>query len=132
MAALISREDFNMAATTQRKVLFSNPELLIALRRFLDSFELVFGETDWPVTLANLQDDARYLIHQNGTFLEPGVDDESNNWANRGSLLSAYRRLKHQLAMSQFIVTDVHPCGRIVMHPRHANIDDIDDAPGVV
>lgn len=133
MATLISREDFNMAATTQSKVLFSNPELLSVLRQFLDSFELVFGETDWDTTREAIAGDlAKYFIHPNGTFLEPGVDDESNNWWNRGSLLADYRRLKHQLAMSQFIVTEIHPCGRVEMHPRHASIDDIDDAPGTV
>ena len=133
MATLISREDFNMAAITQRKVLFTNPELLMALRRFLDSFELVFGETDWWLTKEAISGDlAKYFIDPNGTFIEPNVEDESNNWANRGSLLASYRCLKHQLSISQFIVSDIHQCGRVTMHPRHANIDDIDDAPGVV
>lgn len=125
MANQISREDFNMAATTHRKVLFSDPELLITLRRFLDSFETVFGERDWWLTREAIAGPlAEHNIHPNGTFLEPGVEDESNNWANRGSLLSAYRRLKHQLAMSQFIVTEIHRCGGVTMHPRHTDIDD--------
>lgn len=124
MATLISMEDFNMTATTQQKVLFSNPELLITLRRFIDSFEVVFGECDWPITLCNLQDDAKYLIDPNGTFLEPGVEDESNNWGNRGSLLADYRRLKHQLSLSQFIVTEIHPCGRVIRKPSQVEVDD--------
>jgi hypothetical protein len=125
MATLISREDFNMAATTQRKVLFTNPELLMALRSFLNSFELVFGETDWDTTLLNLQNNAKYLIEPNGTFIDPGVDDESNNWWNRGSLLSAYRSLKHQLSMSQFIVAEIHQCGRVVINKPKAEGDDV-------
>lgn len=126
MANQISREDFNMAATTQRKVLFTNPELLMALRSFLDSFELVFGETDWETTRDIIKSDSlKYYIHQNGTFIDPGVDDESNNWWNRGSLLSAYRRLKHQLSMSQFIVAEIHQCGRLVINKPKAEGDDV-------
>jgi hypothetical protein len=126
MANQISREDFNMAATTQRKVLFTNPELLMALRSFIDSFEVVFGESDWWLTKEAISGElAEYNIHPNGTFLEPGVEDESNNWANRGSLLASYRFLKHQLSMSQFIVTEIHPCGRVVRNPPQAESDDV-------
>jgi hypothetical protein len=32
-------------------------------------------------------------ISPKGTFIVPLVEDEQNNWANRGSLLSAYREL---------------------------------------
>jgi hypothetical protein len=126
MATLISREDFNMAATTQRKVLFTNPELLMALRSFIDSFELVFGETDWEQTREAIGGDlAKHFIHPNGNFLEPGVEDESSNWWNRGSLLADYRFLKHQLSFSQFIVTEIHPCGRVVRNPPQAESDDV-------
>ena len=37
------------------------------------------------------------LISARGTFLRPDVGDESDNWANRGVLLAAYRELKNSL-----------------------------------
>ena len=39
------------------------------------------------------------LISARGTFLclDVGVGDESDNWANRGVLLAAYRELKNSL-----------------------------------
>ena len=33
------------------------------------------------------------MISEDGTFVDPMVDDEDNNWANRGSLLKCYRDL---------------------------------------
>ena len=45
------------------------------------------------MTLASIQD-PEFLISDDGTFLYPGVSDESNNWANRGGLLTAYRKLR--------------------------------------
>ena len=42
-----------------------------------------------PYSLHDSQD----FIARGGTFLNPGVNDESNNWANRGHLLDVYRRL---------------------------------------
>jgi hypothetical protein len=70
-------------------------ETIAATRSFVDHFELVL-DNDWQMTrdcLAN----PTYLIDPNGTFLQPGVDDESNNWTNRGALLASYRRLKSLL-----------------------------------
>lgn len=134
MANQISMEDFNMTMAAQKKVLFTNPEFLSALLSFWCTFEAVFGEADWPATLDNLQDDAKYLIDPNGTFLEPGVEDESNNWHNRGALLSKYRRLKQQLELRQFIVTEIHPCGRVTRCASQQNKADVaaNDEPGVL
>jgi hypothetical protein len=66
--------------------------------RFVDLFELVF-ENDWEHTKVTLHvpDDLPGFITPDGSFLNPGVEDESNNWANRGSLLAAYRRLRSAL-----------------------------------
>lgn len=125
MANQISMEDFNMTMATQQKVLFTNPEFLSALMSFWYSFEAVFGEADWPTTLDNLQDYAKYLIDPNGTFLEPCVDDESNNWWNRGSLLSSYRRLKQQIELRQFIVTEIRPCGRVTRCASQQSKDNV-------
>jgi len=66
------------------------------LQYFLERFELVF-HNDWSMSQGCLQDTDNLYISENGTFLNPQVDDESNNWANRGSLLASYRRLKETL-----------------------------------
>lgn len=80
------------------------PTVLVKLQQFLELFEAMFGACDWSVTLANLQDDTGNLIDPRGTFLVPGVADESSNWANRGALLGAYRELNSELAKGQFSV----------------------------
>ena len=64
-------------------------ELLDASRDFLADFENVFDH-DWDLTKDRIGD-ADFV---SGTFINPGVSDESDNWANRGSLLASYRRLK--------------------------------------
>lgn len=69
----------------------SNPEFKEKLARFIWAFDLVF-HGDWEHTLSCIKD-PEYLISPDGSFLCPGVSDESNNWANRGSLLFAYRDL---------------------------------------
>ena len=46
---------------------------------------------DWEFTKDAIAN--KYLIDSQGTFVKPSVDDESNNWGNRGSLLEAYRNL---------------------------------------
>ena len=63
-----------------------------AAGNFLADFENVFGH-DWEQTKDRIGD-ANFVA---GTFLAPGVPDESDNWANRGSLLASYRRLKSLL-----------------------------------
>jgi hypothetical protein len=66
---------------------------------FVEHFELVFGN-DWGMTrscIANAD-----MIAADGTFLEPGVDDESNNWSNRGGLLAAYRKVRASLDAAYF------------------------------
>ena len=68
-----------------------NDELKNLLTEFMSSFELVFGN-DWEVSKSRLCGDFDFIA-PDGTFLSPGVDDESNNWANRGHLLDVYRRL---------------------------------------
>lgn len=68
----------------------SEPELEQALFDLVSSMYLVF-ENDWEFTKPILED-PRSFIHPEGTFLNPRVDDERNNWGNRGGLLEAYRR----------------------------------------
>jgi hypothetical protein len=69
-----------------------NEELLDAVVDFVQHFELVF-DADWEVTQANIRN-SEFLISERGTFVEPGVEDEGNNWGNRGSLLDSYRLLR--------------------------------------
>ncbi|EDY18582.1 hypothetical protein CfE428DRAFT_3967 [Chthoniobacter flavus Ellin428] len=84
-------------------------ETLTAVREFLEAFEEVFRD-DWQYTKSMLgirgetpeQTEAARkmgletidLIAPDGTFLEPRVDDEIEDWGARGGLLARYRRLK--------------------------------------
>jgi|SRR5579884_1986459 len=68
--------------------------------RFIETFWAVF-DNDWEFTTCRLGImDENYYIEEGATFLHPGVVDESNNWANRGAILAAYRDLL--TAMRQF------------------------------
>jgi hypothetical protein len=63
-----------------------------AFRDYFEALEMVFHH-DWEYTQLCIQNpDA--LIAQGGTFLRPNVEVEGSNWANRGTYLAAYRRLK--------------------------------------
>lgn len=77
---------------------------------FLNAFEDVF-DSDWVYTkrMLGIQDtteeqrqavaalglEAIPVVADDGTFLHPGIDDEVEDWGNRGRLLSAYRALKN-------------------------------------
>jgi hypothetical protein len=70
-------------------------------------FELVF-DNDWEFTLHGISG-------IEGTFLNPRErgqpmteEDESNNWANRGALLSSFRQLK------QALVEECPHCGQAI------------------
>lgn len=76
----------------------SDPKNLESIvRDFIISFEVVF-DNDWEHTKCSIEDNSSI----NGTFLNPKVDDESNNWCNRGLLLHSYRRLKKILEGNNF------------------------------
>jgi hypothetical protein len=64
------------------------------LQDFLDLFYLVFHD-EWEYTRGRCTDSL--YIAPAGTFVEPRVDDEDNNWANRGAMLGAWRRLTAQV-----------------------------------
>ena len=115
-----------MTMATQKRVLFTNPEFLSAFLHFFNQFEAVFGDADWEMTRDVLTCDSLDLyIHPNGTFLEPGIGDESDNWHNRGSLLACYRRLKQHIELHQFIVTEIHPCGRVTRCASQQSKDNV-------
>ena len=64
-----------------------------ALIDFLDCFWAVFDH-DWFFTKSILcSDEIGWYISDGGTFINPMVEDESNNWGNRGGLLARYRLL---------------------------------------
>lgn len=62
-------------------------ELQEALAEFVGAFEVVF-RYDWPYTKVMIGDEG-----EGATFIEPGLEDESEDWAARGALLESYRRL---------------------------------------
>jgi hypothetical protein len=69
-----------------------DPELTKAVAEFTRAFEQVFHH-DWPYTLAMLLP-ANGMIAEDGTFLEPRVADEVEDWGYRAMLLERYRKLK--------------------------------------
>ena len=83
-------------------------DVMAAIRDFVASFEAVFGN-DWQYARHPGGDaeqaaaahatglEASPTIAEGATFLEPGVDDEVEDWGNRAVLLQAYRRLKRLL-----------------------------------
>lgn len=88
------------------------PEIEEALKKFLNSFEEVFDK-DWKYSKAMMgiidetEEDKKRdkefglesidIIADDGTFLNPKVDDETEDWRNRGALLQEYRELKKLL-----------------------------------
>jgi hypothetical protein len=88
-------------------------ELRETLEKFLNAFEQVFDK-DWNYTKEQLgiieeSDEQKqnlmqpgletiYLISPDGTFLNPKVEDEMEDWGYRGMLLLEYRKLKNLLS----------------------------------
>ncbi|OUM34737.1 hypothetical protein B8W72_09750 [Pseudomonas putida] len=74
-------------------------ELNTLISNFLLNFDSVFNE-DWDHTKICIQE-GKYFFSPSGTFLNPKVKDEQNNWANRASLLNSYRELVGYIEMHQ-------------------------------
>jgi len=68
------------------------------LADLVDRMELVL-HFDWEFTKEALSGETQEQFIQN-TFLQPGVEDEANNWGNRGSLLRSYRDAKRLLGQT--------------------------------
>lgn len=88
------------------KIISDIEEFQNAVTDFMSSFELVF-DNDWDMTEGIIKD-SKFYIAENGTFLNPDVEDEGNNWANRGSLLANYRKLydlmkKKEISTSNYL-----------------------------
>jgi hypothetical protein len=77
------------------------------LTEFLEHFKRMFDE-DWGYTKEMLQDIrlVRDMIGDDGTFLDPHVEDESDNWASRGALLQSCRELVAYLKENELIAPD--------------------------
>jgi hypothetical protein len=58
---------------------------------FISAFDLIF-ERDWEYTKLCLED-TQLFISPKGTFINPNVVDEENNWGNRSFLLNSFREL---------------------------------------
>jgi predicted house-cleaning noncanonical NTP pyrophosphatase (MazG superfamily) len=79
--------------STSKKIYNSDLfEKLVA--NFVGGTQAIF-EWDWEHTKSCLDGESlQYFIASNGDFLNPNVDDEGNNWANRVAFLESYRKLK--------------------------------------
>ena len=58
-----------------------------AVAEFVGAFEVVF-RYDWQYTKERIGDE-----EEGATFIEPGLEDETEDWGARGALLEKYRRL---------------------------------------
>ncbi len=68
---------------------------------FLASFSLVFDH-DWYHTKGCLETDIiDCYIAEGSTFINPSIEDEHNNWSNRGALLESYRELKDFISQNE-------------------------------
>lgn len=68
----------------------TNTKLLAMVDDFITCLEGVLDD-DWSHTAGCIP--YNFMIAKGGTFLCPGVDDESDNWSYRGAFLAEYRRL---------------------------------------
>lgn len=66
----------------------SDPALEKAVAELVGAFEVVF-RYDWEYTALVMQG----MVMDDSTFVEPGVEDESEDWGSRGALLEKYRAL---------------------------------------
>lgn len=84
--------DLSRALAIQRSGGFKHhKELNQLISNFMLSFHGVF-DNDWEHTKFRIEESELY-IDSNGTFINPLVQDEENNWANRANLLNNYRAL---------------------------------------
>lgn len=78
-------------------------ELNSLISNFLLSFNAVF-ETDWEHSKICLEE-GNHFIDPTGTFVNPKVLDETNNWANRAVLLTSYRKLVDYIKSHEIDIT---------------------------
>lgn len=84
--------DLSRALAIQKSGGFkAHKELNRLISDFLSAYYVIF-EADWEHTKCCLED-SQYFISPTGSFINPGVKYEGNNWGNRPFLLDSYRRL---------------------------------------
>lgn len=81
-------------------------ELNQLISDFMISFDLVF-DNDWDHTKSCLEK-SQYYIEGQGTFIKPLVQDEGNNWSNRGYLLTSYRNLVEYIKTNKIDIETRH------------------------
>jgi TIR domain len=92
--------DLSRALAIQKSGGFKpHKELNQLISNFLVSFYIVF-DMDWEHTEQCLEQ-IQFFISKRGTFINPLVRDEENNWGNRGSLLKHYRELTEYIATNK-------------------------------
>lgn len=88
-----------------------NDELNERIQDFISAFELVF-DIDWNYTKSRMVDET--YISEQGTFLNPFPGEhftggKGDNWANRSSLLTAYREFKAFTTIEEMYNLDAEP-----------------------
>jgi hypothetical protein len=107
----------------QKTASSKNKDLHKVLLEFLKSFGAVF-DRDWDYTkempgipdegetkeqkqaLQQMGLEAVYVISPDGTFINPKVEDETEDWGKRGILLEKYRKLKNMIDEKQSFSND--------------------------
>jgi hypothetical protein len=87
-------------------------ELQRLFGKFIKYFEIVF-HYDWEYSKMMIDD-----VKENHTFINPGIEDESEDWHARGQLLESYRELKKEMKAKN-IEPDIG-----VFWKEHMNDDD--------
>jgi hypothetical protein len=81
-------------------------ELNQMISNFMLSYHAVF-DLDWEHTQHCIEA-GELFIHPNGTFIEPRVADEENNWASRVHLLDSYRELVEYINVNNIDIEVKH------------------------
>ncbi len=76
-----------MSLFSKKIIQQDDPELIDALQKFVGAFEVVFRH-DWEYTKIMIGDEEKGC-----NFIEPGLEDETEDWGARGALLESYRHL---------------------------------------
>jgi len=77
----------NMPLFTKNVIQVDDEELMTAFSEFMGCFEVVFRH-DWDYTKIMIGDE-----EDGCNFLDPGLEDEVEDWGARGALLESYRHL---------------------------------------
>ncbi|HXA48442.1 MAG TPA: hypothetical protein VNW52_12480 [Burkholderiaceae bacterium] len=91
----------------------SNNDLNKAIAEFVGAFEVVF-RYDWEYTKIMLGDES-----DGATFVEPGLQDESEDWGARGALLEKYRVLLKEMKANGMEPVFPFPLDHLVNSKNH-------------